>query len=192
MNQQNNAYGSAQMGQINYAPTMMDVFEFNADDLAANRNGTATERQLARVKTVSSKGQFQVLIMLGVMVLIIGAVLVFTPTGASLRQVYAENPTVVTAGLGGSLLLYALIMAFYFIRSRSAGNGKVSSVTGQFKLVGRPVRSLDQTIYQRVKIGKRNFYLTDVQASTFTVGTNYRVYFAGGGQMAQIVSVEQA
>ena len=34
-------------GQPRRALSFMDVFEFSADDLAANRSGTATDKQLA-------------------------------------------------------------------------------------------------------------------------------------------------
>jgi len=192
MNQQNNLYGSAQASpRANYVPTMMDVFEFNADDLAANRNGAITEKQLARLKTLRGKWQTQIVIIVGVMVAIIAFVLLFTSRGEALRQIFSQNPTIAIAGLGGSLLLYVLILGSTMLRSRTTSNSNVGNVSGEYKTVGKLMQGLDGTLVQRVKIGKRNFYLTDIQASTFTPGVNYTVYFAGGGQMAQIISAEK-
>jgi hypothetical protein len=188
MDQLSSTYGSAQPG---YAPTLMDAFEFDAGDLAANRNGMITDKQLTRVKTTRSKWQLQLLQVIGLVVAIIAIVVLFTPYGESLREVAAQNPTIAAAGIGGSLAFYLIILAVYFIRTRGATNSGVSSTTGQFKLVGKPVQALDGKFYQRIRIDRQNFFLTTEQANLLTAGTNYRVYFTGGSQMGQILSVEQ-
>ena len=189
MDQLSSAYGSTQPG---YAPTLMDAFEFDAGDLAANRSGTITDRQLTRLKTTHGKWQLQLLITIGLVVAIIAVVVLFTPYGESLRDVVTQNPTIAAAGIGGTVVFYVLILAVYFIRARGMANGKVGSISGQFKLVGKPVQTLDGVLYQRVKIGKQNFFITAEQANLLVADTNYQVYFTGGSQMAQILSVEQA
>jgi hypothetical protein len=188
MDQLSSAYGSTQPG---HAPTLMGAFEFDAGDLAANRSGTMTDRQLARIKTTRGKWQLQVLGVIGLMVAVIAFVILFTPYGESLREVVAQNPTIAAAGIGGSLAFYVLMLAVYFIRSRGMTSGKVGSISGQFKLVGKPVKALDGNLYQRVKIGKQNFFITAEQADLLGPGTSYQVYFTGGSQMAQILSLEQ-
>jgi hypothetical protein len=189
MDQPSSAYAAT---QVSHAPTLMNAFEFDAGDLAANRSGTMTDRQLARIKTTRGKWQLQVLGVIGLMVAFIAVVILFTPYGESLREVVAQNPTIAAAGIGGSLAFYVLMLAIYFIRSRGMTSGKVGSTSGQLKLVGKPVKALDGLLYQRVRIGRQNFFITAEQANLLKPGTNYQVYFTGGGQMAQLLSLEQA
>ncbi len=119
-------------------------------------------------------------------------VILFTPRGEALREVFSNNPVVVTAGVGATLLIYVLMLGFYFLRARGMTNAKVNSISGKFKLTGGLILALDGNTYQGIQIGKRKFYITATQASMFTPNANYTVYFTGGGQMAQILSAEQA
>jgi len=189
MDQLGSAYGVTQVGR---AATLMDAFEFDAGDLAANRSGTITDRQLSRIKKTRGKWQIQVLVIIGLMVAFIAFIILATPYGESLRDIVAQNPTIAAAGIGGSLAFYLVILAVYFMRSRGMTSGKVGSISGPLKLVGKPVKALDGLVYQRVRIGKQNFFITAAQANLLRPGTNYQVYFTGSSQMAQILSMEQA
>lgn len=187
MNQQNSVYPSA---QPNIASGMMSAFAFTADDLTANRMGTATEKQLAQIKATRGQWQGQIVKIIGVMVLIAAGYIAITPQGAQIREVVSQNPTVAIVGIGVTLVLYLIMLGYVFIKSRRMTSSKVNNVSGQFKSVGNPVQALGGEIYQRVKIGKREFFVTELQAMALTPGATYNVYFMGSGQMVQIVSVE--
>src|SRR5262249_52635018 len=127
MSQQNSFFGTGQPGR---ALSFMDVFEFNADDLAANRSGTATEKQIARIGAQRNKWQGQIGIVIVGMVIFAGIVLLFTPRGEAIRAAFGQNPVVIGAVLGGVLQLWFVMLAFSFLRARGMTNSKVSSVTG--------------------------------------------------------------
>lgn len=189
MNKQDVGFGTTQPHQV---PSLMGAFDFTAEDLAANRNGAATERQLERLRVTQGQSQRIMVIVIGVMLAIIIFVVLFTPYGETLRSVVAQNPTVTAVGLGISAILYLLMLLGAFRASRRITSGKVSTTTGQVKLVGRPVTALDGLVYQRIKIGGQPLFITAEQAAVLATGTNYRVYFCGGGQMARVLSIEQA
>src|SRR5258706_9319126 len=157
MNQENAGFGTTQPHQV---PSLMGTFDFTAEDLAANQRGAATERQLGRLRAKQGQAQSIMLIVIGVMLAIIIFVVLFTPYGESLRQIAAQNPTITAFGLGFTAIFYLLMLLGSFRASRRVTSGKVSSTTGQVKLVGRPVKALDGLVYQRIKIGKQPLFVT--------------------------------
>jgi hypothetical protein len=189
MSEQNSFFGTGQPGR---ALSFMDVFEFSADDLAANRSGTATAKQIARIGANRNKWQGQIVGIIGFVIILAAGLIFFTPRGQALREAFSQNPVGVGAVLGGVLLLWLGMIVFSFLRSRGMTNSKVRSIRGPFKLVGKPVQALDGVFYQRIKIGKQNFMIKTVQLDLFATDNNYTVYFTGSGMAAQIVSVEQA
>jgi hypothetical protein len=172
--------------------SLMDVFNFTAEDLAANRGGVVTPRQLEQLRTTQRNSATLILIVIGVMVAFIGAYLVLSPQGKELRAIVTQNPTIALVGIGGTLFFYLLMLLVAARQTRSMTGGKAQNTSGKLKMVGRAMQGLDGTAYQRIKIGRRNFVITTQQASVMSPGANYSVYFTGGGQMAKIISLEQA
>jgi len=191
---QSNSLGANLQNLQQYKPTLADVFQFTAEDIAANRAGTVTDKQRGQLKAVGKK-------YMRIMVLVVGAIFVylavttlFLPRGESMRQMIATNPGLAAFVLGAVVIGYLIVLAVTFLGTRRSGTGniKVGNISGPFKLIGRSVTAIDGSEYQRIKIGKRDTYITAEQASAMVPGTTYRVYMVGRGQTAKILSIENA
>lgn len=170
----------------------MDAFGFTADDLSANRMGSVSERQQGQLKVTRGQWEKQVVGIVGLMILAAAVYILLFPQGAQIREAFSNNATIVVPVLGGVLLLWGAMLAYYWIKGRRMPSSKVSSVSGQVKLIGRPIQALGGKMYQRLKLGKREFMVTQPQAFALTTGATYTAYYVGSGRMVQIVSIEQS
>jgi hypothetical protein len=191
---QSNSFGAQLQNLQNYGPTLADAFGFTAEDIAANRAGMVTDSQRGQLKADGKKYmKIMMLLVGGIFIYVIVATL-FLPRGEPIRQAISTQPVVTAVVMAIGVLFYLLLLARTFLSTRRSGTGniKVISISGPFKLIGRPVSSLDGLVYQRVKIGRRDSFITAAQASTLVPGTTYRAYLNGKGQMAKILSIEAA
>jgi len=189
-----NSIGAQPQNRQYYGPTLADVFEFTAEDLAANRTGTVTDHQRGQLKVDGKNYRKTMVLAIGAIFIFAILTIMFLPRGEPVRQMIATQPALAAAVLGIIAVGYLVFLAVTFIGTSSAGKGniKVTVVNGSFKLVGRPVTSLDGKVYQRIKIGRLNSYVTDAQASALVPGSTYRAYLKGNGQTAKILSIETA
>ena len=192
MNQSNSFAANLQKLQ-NYGPSLADAFNFSVDDLAANRSGMMTDKQRGQVKATGSKYMAQLVIIVGLIFLVAIVVILFTPKGASIREVANANPIVPLIGIPLFVLFYLAVIVVSFIRTkRMAGSTRVGNASGPYKPIARPIRAMGGDMYQRIKIGRQEFLIKLDQSTLLTAGVAYRVYFTGRGLGAQILSIEGA
>jgi len=122
MNQPTSNYMNGQQG---YVPNLMEAFSFTAEDLYANRNGTATEKQLLQIKAMRGQWLVQLMLIIGIVIIFAVVFILVTPRGEAIRQVVTENPTIAVVGVGGTILFYGLMLAYAFIKSRQMSGRKV-------------------------------------------------------------------
>ena len=190
---QPDAFASNLQNLQNYGPSLADAFNFTAEDLAANRAGTMTDKQRSQVKATGSKYMTQLVIIIGVIFVVAVVGVLFTPKGDSIRQVANANPIIPLIGIPLFILFYLGVIIISFIRTkRMGGSVKVGNTSGPYKPIARPIAAVGGEIYQRIKIGRQEFMIKQDQSALLTPGVAYRVYFTGSGLGAQILSVEGA
>ncbi len=172
---------------------LQSVFNFTPEDLAANRQGQATPRQLEQVKRQVGQSRVIMLVLVGVVLAIVVGAFLLAPNFASVREQLTnggQNSTIIIIGLGGTMLLYLVMMGFALVRSGASASGRVTAIRGPYRQYGSPVRAFDGQVYQRAAFGRRQLLLKIAQADVFTPKEAYTVYVAGSGMGGQILSVE--
>lgn len=184
---------------------LMQALNFTTADLAANRGGTLTDAQKERLRERIGKGQTQIIVIVMLVLLIFFGVMgfmFFNDESSGLRKTFEENPTIVIAGLGGSILLYLVMVVFALLRGQRAksGNFKVDSIEGQLKLsssemdygTARAVSSVAgaQTRICIIQIGRQKIYVDESTFDAFVNGQRYRLYYVGWKPAYMIVSAE--
>jgi hypothetical protein len=189
---------------------LMQALEFTRDDLAANRSGVMTEAQKERFRERMSKGQSQAMVIVLLVLLVTGGVVAFmvfgnAEEGAGLRQALEQNPEIIAVGLGGSLLLYLVMIAFAFIKMRrmKSGNLRVSSIEGKVKLKSSEMPYYSaagaiagaagaQTSICEIKIGRTTMYTDEQSFNAFEDGGTYRIFYVGNKRAPVIIAAELA
>ena len=189
---------------------LMQALDFAPDDLAANRSGVMTEAQKERFRERINKGQSQVAVMVLLVLLISGGVFAFmlfgnSEEGSGLRETMEKNPEILVAGLGGSLLLYLVIVAysFYKMRRMKSGDVRVNSIQGKVKLKSSEMPAYSaagaiasaagaQTRVCQIKIGRTTMYTDEQSFEAFEDGGTYRIYYVGNKRAPMIISAEVA
>jgi hypothetical protein len=187
---------------------LMQALNFTAEDLAANKQGVMTEAQKVRFRERIGKGQTQAMVIVLIVLLISGGVIAFMLSGneeSGLRQAVEQNPTIVAIGLGGSLLLYILMMVFALLRGQrmKSGNLRVSSISGKVKLSSSELPYYSaagaiagaagaQTRICEVKIGRTKIYTDETTFDALEDGGTYRLYYVGNKRAPVVVSAEVA
>jgi hypothetical protein len=179
------------------------VLDFSADELAANRAGQLSARQVAQLRKSRSRSK----VALGVAGLVTAAFIVAVAvtllprlSSGSRPGSSAEVPYVI-----GALILVALLMSQSAFRTGRALNhmvsGTVSRVEGaastrvrrmggnvgdpQGGIPGRPGGSRCELM-----IGGTRFLVSPAVLAAFTDGQIYRGYYVGQGWRATLVSAE--
>ena len=186
---------------------LMQALNFNAGDLAENKQGRLSEAQKERLREKLGKGQTQAMVIVMLVLLVFVGVIAFTffnNPDSGLRQTFEKNPTIIIVGLGGSILLYLIMVAFAMIRTQRAksGNFKVMSRTGKLKLrssemhygAARAVGSVAgaQTRMCTIQIGREKIYTDEDTFDAFVDGQSYKLYMVGWKPAYMIVSAEVA
>jgi len=189
---------------------LMQALEFTRDDIAANRSGVMTEAQKERFRERMSKGQSQAIIIVLLVVLVTFGVVAFmlfgnAEEGSGLGQALEQSPEIIAVGLGGSLLLYLVMIAFAFFKMRrmKSGNLRVSSIEGKVKLkssempsysVGAAIASTAgaQTRICEIKVGRTTMYTDEESFEAFEDGGTYRIFYVGNKRAPVIIAAELA
>jgi hypothetical protein len=189
---------------------LMHALAFTPEDLAANRGGVMTLAQQERFRERMSKSRSQAAVVVLLVLLITGgffAYMIFgnAEEGSGLRQALDQNPTIIVLGLGGSLLLYLVVIAYAFWRMRrmQSGNLRVSSIEGKVKLrssemayysVGGAISTAAgaQTRVCEIQIGRTRMYTDEQSFDALEDGGTYRLYFVGNKRAPVIISAELA
>jgi hypothetical protein len=185
---------------------LMQALNFTAEDLAANKHGVMTEAQKERFRERIGKGQTQAVVIVLIVLLISGGVIAFMLSGdENLRQVVEQYPTLVAAGLGGSFLLYILMIIFALLRSQrmKSGNMRVVSISGKVRLSSSELPYYSaagaiagvagaQTRICEVKMGWTKMYTDEATFDALEDGGTYRLYYVGNKRAPVVVSAEVA
>src|SRR5690349_8037330 len=102
-----------------------------AEDIAINRQGRLSAPQQAEYAGLMKQGQKTMLIVVPLVLLItFGALgwMIFGSKemgGGELREVFQTNPMIPIAGIGGTLLLYVVVVIYAYFRSSNADPSKL-------------------------------------------------------------------
>jgi archaellum component FlaG (FlaF/FlaG flagellin family) len=176
--------------------SLMQALNFTAQDLEANRNGTVTEAQRARLGKQAGYTRIATLVSFVIVILVfagIGAYLfVFSNNGQSLLKAFSKDSSVlaIVAGVMGAFILVIFLSFLRTLRRTSdVARGKVSMTEGPAKL--KTVDSgYNLTSYQ-IKVGKVNFYVQEAVFQCFIEGAPYRIYYIKNPPINTMLSAEQ-
>jgi len=176
---------------------LMKAIPFTAQDLAANRTGTITEAQRARLGKQAGVTRVATLVMFVIFILVFAAIgaylFVFSNNGQSLLKMFSHDSTTL-AIVAGVMAAVVLVIFFSFLRTlrrtTDVARGKVSVTEGPLKV--KSVNSVAYTVksYQ-IKVGKVQFYINEAVFSSLVEGSNYRFYYIKNPPIQTILSVEQ-
>jgi hypothetical protein len=122
--------------------------------------------------------------------------------GQALKDTFSENPLIPIVGIGGSLLLYLLAMAYGFLKARnfSVADLKVKSVKGKVKvtkvqMVGvtwAMMKTANGQAYSyTIDVGRQKIYAHDPSIEqAFVKDAQYRVYYTMMQRIPYFVSAE--
>jgi len=121
--------------------SLMQTIPFTPQDLEANRNGTITDAQRARLGKQAGFTRFATLFMFVIFILVFAAIgaylFVFSNNGQSLLRMFSQDSSTL-AIVAGVLAAVILVIFFSFLRTLRRTNdvarGKVSVTEGPLKL----------------------------------------------------------
>ena len=173
------------------------MFEFNEDDLKANKRGQLSQRQKDWLKSVGKGGVrlqgFNVWIALGFMFLGLCLILAMFLQNEDSRAALFANPMnlwifpilifIVVGILGLSLLLARW-------NANKLQNAAFSSASGIVRLGQDSSGESNITTYY-VIVGKKKFKFGEDMSSTFKEGEKYKVYYCKAGFYEFVMSYEK-
>lgn len=142
------------------------VLSFNDEDLAANRAGNLSKRQLT--------GQN------GMSLFKVGFMALFSYMGLNFANYLA--PLNVLLGLVTGAVVIGIVVAYYLYNRRSARNGVVLSTNGTLQYVNEADK-------HGIKVGEHTFDVTKRLQEKFNEGDKYTIYFVEN-ETKTIVSAE--
>ncbi len=175
--------------------SLMQAIKFTPEDLEANRNGTVTETQRAKLGKYAgfNRGITLVVYVVFIVMLIgIGAYFfVFSDTGKALMQSNSGGLPMggIIIGVLSAIAVILFLSALRtLMRTNDMARGKVSVTEGTAKLktyyAGYGMRS-----YQ-VKVGKTNFHVQANVFNAFVEGGSYRLFYIKIPPANMMLSIE--
>ena len=179
------------------------VLDFSADELAANRAGQLSDRQVTRLRKVRSRSRGAVTTVVFVTAAFIVVAGVMTLSGQSRGGRPGSSAGV--PYIVGALLLVALVVSQSAFRTRRAlthlVSGTVSRADGAASTTVRKMRGnvgdpasgiLGRPGGPRCEltIGGTRFFVSPAVLAAFSDGQTYRAYYVGHGIYATLVSAE--
>ena len=176
---------------------LMSAFDFTAEDVDANRRGTITPRQRARLRGMGrgvSGCSLQGLIGMTVLVVVGGAFLSYGfYSNASTRREVFGDPTNLAILLAAFAVPIVVMTIAYLSSRRRAGqlsDAQVRVAEGNATIKQSISPNHGGTTYV-VKIGEKKFNFLEEYGTLFKQGAPYRVYYAKAGAYEPILSIEQ-
>lgn len=184
---------------------VVQALQLTEADVVANRAGRLSPSQQAELGYMMQNSAKSMLI-IGGLVLVVAVVgfglrLSTMGDGDSLIDFISEHP-IVLVGIGGTLLLYVLMMALAFVRARQFDieNVAVKSVDGKVKMRVQKLRGVQGAVVKAggvstrsvmVQVGRKRIYSTNPAVEkAFVKGGLYRVYYIKTGSVGYFVSAE--
>jgi hypothetical protein len=196
-------------------PALADALGFSGEELAANRAGELSSRQLARLREARARQRARsgtrsrTLVITAAIVVVLVAAAVLPRLTGSHGKSSADVPFLVAAVILIALLMWRSAARAGNSASRIAG-GAVSQAEGVAKtrrhglgdashgVAADPAAAADPTVSGgdvqargELSIGGTRFLVTASVLEAFTDGRAYRAYYVGQGPHATIVSAEQ-
>src|SRR5258708_38001186 len=176
--------------------SLMQAIKFTPEDLEANRNGTITEAQRAKLGKNAGFTRGITLFMYGVfivMIIGIGAYFfVFSDTGQNLlKSSNGDTPIgpIVIGVLSAVVVIVFMSALRTLMRTNDMAKGKVSVTEGPAKLKTYPAGYWMRS-YQ-AKIGKTNFHVQQPVFNAFVEGGSYRLFYIKIPPTNYMLSIEQ-
>lgn len=182
---------------------LVQSLKISPDDLAINRQGKLSPSQQAAYAAMAQGGQRAALIIVPLVLVVCFVVLgVQLGSDPEMRKTFTDNPIIPIAGLGGSLLLYLIMVVYSMIKARGMKpeNLKVHNVTGKVKLTSTQLRGMERAIVSAsgvatrsiiIKVGRKQIYSTDPMVEqAFVEGGHYCVYFIKMSGIGYFVAAE--
>jgi hypothetical protein len=188
-------------------PALADVLEFSGEELAANRAGELSARQLTRLRETRARQRARsgtrtrsrtLIITAAVVVVLVAAVVLPRITGSHGKS-SADVPFLVAA-----VILIALLMWRSAARAGTSAGQIASGALSQAEGVARSRRhgiggaadpagpaAPDAEPRGELSIGGTRFLVSASVLAAFIDGRAYRAYYVGQGANATIMSAEQ-
>ena len=174
---------------------LMKYFQFDADDLHANKGGRFTDKQRVRLVALD-KSRRKARLVIGIILAVVAAI---GPIIYIVGAMNTSDPAFrIAFGIGFGLiwpLIWGLI-AFGLIRGAAGKTTfKVANVRGRANIVARESRSTDSqghshtSIYHELHIGGVTFGVSRDIADVIFQGDEYAVYYVEATQ--DIISLEE-
>ena len=180
--------------------SLMEAVKFTDADLEANRNGTVTEAQRAKLGKTLGMTRGATILGFGLFIIVIVAIgvyfFVFSDSGKALLQSNSDDTPVgpiVVGVLAAVVVIIFLSSLRTLTRMNDMARGKVSVAEGTAKLKTYSERTgigIGMRSYQ-IKIGKTNFHVQSAVFNAFVEGGSYRVFYIKMPPIHTILSVEQ-
>lgn len=186
---------------------LMLGLNFMEADLQANRRGELSSTQYEMLSRNYKTSSRWMLVGIIITLLMIGGVFVFVfflSPGADLTwKSFRDNPTGLWI-MGGVFGFILLILAASYLRmimlNRPPDKLQIQQVEGQVRLTIRPMRYGTPrrvssmmgggTSICTLRVGRKTFYLNELQAEGFWNGGNYRLYYVRTNSIPTLLSAE--
>lgn len=169
---------------------LSDSFQFDADDLAQNRNGELTAAQHKKLEAYRKTyrcGSILAGISIVGSIAVMAGIFIFNSDINSPAMQQALPFIAVT--FGSVLLIFVFFILLDRFRARHLRSGKISVVTGSIKRSSKTLQHAGTAYY--VTVGKTRFQVpTKAQYDVFQPDTSYRVYYVQYPPTHIILSVE--
>lgn len=169
---------------------LSDIFQFDGDDLAQNRNGELTATQHKKLEAYRKTYRYGSIL---ASIVMIGSIAVMA--GIFIFNSDINSPTMqqalpfIAGTLGSVLLIFAFFVLLGRFRARHLRSGKISVVTGSIKRSSKTLQHAGTAYY--VTVGKTRFQVpTQAQYDAFQPDTSYRIYYVQYPPTHIILSVE--
>lgn len=175
------------------------------DDVTANRAGRLSAAQQAEFQHLMHSGNKAMLIIVPLVLIItvvgFGLQLSTMSNGQSLIDYLSDNPIIIV-GLGGTLLLYLVMVAYALLRNntRDISSLTVKSIDGKVKITKTSVGGViggamkmggATTTSYMLQVGRKRIYSTNAGVeAAFVKGGLYRIYFVKMSNVGWFVSAE--
>lgn len=190
---------------------LRQLLDFTPDDLAANRLGRASPRQIQRweanrqatlERLARGPGALPLILTLVYLVILGGIAAAFFYSGGfhTLQVVLGALALPVLAALGFILLLFAGLIPFQVRRAMQTQHARLAALppvaSVSIEAVAGEVKtrsSYDETSnshWYEVRVGGKTFSVSQVVMNAFQSGKPYRVYYRTEGRTLHLISVE--
>lgn len=184
-----------------------DALQLTPHDLELNRQGKLSERQCQDFAGFMQEGQRITMFAVPMVILMCVGIIGFQiatnqETGLAFRQAFEENPTIMIAGIGGSLLLYLgmIGLSMWRMKRMKVADLKVQCLEGEVNVNAVDVEGEARTILKAaggpltsylIKVGRQNIYsINPATEQAFVNGAKYRVYYTKLNHAQYFVSAE--